>query len=118
MTAPHEPLPSTTTLEQHGLIDSGSSIATGIVPEATEPNKRLKLIFGIVAIALLMGSIDQNIVATALKPIGTSLHSSVNWTAWTITAYGFGVVFIVPIAGRIADQYGRKRIFLLSVIIF
>ncbi len=76
------------------------------------------LIFGIVALALFMGSIDLSIVSTALPAIHHSLGASINWVGWTITIYSLGSVISMPIAGRISDQLGRRRVFLVAVAIF
>jgi EmrB/QacA subfamily drug resistance transporter len=65
-----------------------------------------------------MGSIDSTIVATALHTIQTDLNASIVWAGWTITAYALGQVLMLPMAGRLSDQYGRRRVFLISVVIF
>ncbi|HUY07418.1 MAG TPA: MFS transporter [Acidimicrobiales bacterium] len=75
-------------------------------------------IFTIVGFALFMSSLDLTIVGTALPAIHRSLHSPINWTAWTITAATLGTVVIMPIAGGISDQYGRKRVFIASAALF
>jgi EmrB/QacA subfamily drug resistance transporter len=41
-----------------------------------------------------------------------------NWTGWTITAYGLGFVIALPIAGRLSDQFGRRRVLVCGVAIF
>jgi EmrB/QacA subfamily drug resistance transporter len=76
------------------------------------------LIFFICAIALFMGSIDATIVATALPRIGDALHSRLNWTGWTITIYALGEIIALPLAGKISDQFGRKKVFLLCIVLF
>jgi len=79
---------------------------------------RRALVFSIVSLALLMMSVDSTIVATALHALQQDLHTSVNWAGWTITAYAFGFVLMLPISGRLSDRYGRRRIFLCSVAVF
>ena len=75
-------------------------------------------IFSIVGFALFMSSLDLTIVSTALPAIHRSLHSPINWTAWTITAATLGTVVIMPIAGGVSDQFGRKRVFIISAVVF
>ena len=75
-------------------------------------------VFAIVSMALMMGSIDQTIVATALHKLHQELGAPISWTSWTITGYSLGVVVALPIMGRYADQFGRKRVFLLMVVVF
>ncbi|MGH3303475.1 MAG: MFS transporter [Streptosporangiaceae bacterium] len=76
------------------------------------------VLFATVSIALLMASVDQTIVATALPAIQHDLHAPVNWSAWTITVYALGQVLVMPLAGKFGDQYGRKKIFLGAVVLF
>ncbi len=83
----------------------------------TSPARR-RLIFAIVAVALFMSAMDQSIVATALGSIQTDLGAGINWTGWTVTAYALGQVFVMPLAGRMSDQFGRKRVFLASAALF
>jgi EmrB/QacA subfamily drug resistance transporter len=65
-----------------------------------------------------MAAVDSTIVATALHPIGQSLHSTINWTAWTVTIYQLGQIMAMPLAGKISDQFGRKKVYVLSAVIF
>jgi len=79
---------------------------------------RKYLIFFVASLALLMASIDSTIVATALTSIQNSLGAKLNWTGWVITVYQLTMMTMMPLMGRISDEWGRKRVFLASVIIF
>lgn len=83
----------------------------------TAPRSRY-VIFGACSIALLMASIDQTIVATALPTLTRELGSPISWTTWTITTYLLGQTVAMPIAGRLSDSWGRKRMFLVFVVTF
>lgn len=76
------------------------------------------LLFGIVCTAMMMSSIDLTIVSTALPTLRQSLGTSIGWSGWTITIYELGMVLAMPVAGRISDQFGRKRVLLYSLVIF
>ncbi len=75
-------------------------------------------VFAIVALALLMMSIDTTIVATALHSLRRELHTSIDWAGWTITAYSLGFVVILPVTGKLSERYGCRRVFLGSVAAF
>ncbi len=83
----------------------------------TQPVRRL-LVFAIIGLALMMMSIDSTIVATALHDLQQELNTSVNWAGWTITAYSFGFVLMLPASGKLSEQYGRRRVFIGSVFAF
>ena len=76
------------------------------------------LVFAIVSLALMMASIDQTIVATALPTLQRDLHTQVNWSTWTLTIYALGQILVMPLAGKVGERFGRKRIFLGAVILF
>ncbi|MBO0820831.1 MAG: MFS transporter [Nocardiopsaceae bacterium] len=80
--------------------------------------ERRWLVFAIVSIGLLMASIDQTIVATALPALEHDLHAGINWSGWTITIYALGQVIAMPMAGKISDMYGRKKVFGVSAAVF
>ncbi len=86
-------------------------------PGESRPVRRV-LVFTIVAVALLMMSVDSTIVATALHSLQHGLQTSIIWAGWTITAYSFGFVLMLPISGRLSERYGRRRVFLGSLIAF
>jgi multidrug resistance protein len=83
-----------------------------------EPLERRGLVFAIVSIGLFMASIDQTIVATALPNIEHELHAPINWSGWTITIYALGQVIAMPMAGKLSDMYGRKKVFLVAAVVF
>jgi EmrB/QacA subfamily drug resistance transporter len=86
--------------------------------DAGTPTARRNLIFAIVSIGLFMVSVDQTIVATALTAIQKELHTQINWSSWTITIYSLGQVVAMPMAGKLSDMFGRKRVFLIAVAVF
>lgn len=65
-----------------------------------------------------MAAIDFTIVAVALKAIQVELHTSILWAGWTVTAYTLGQLLVLPLAGAMSDEFGRKRVFLVAVAIF
>jgi len=91
------------------------------VPEAARaplaPARRA-LVFAVIACALMMMSIDATIVATALHALASDLDAPINWTGWTITAYWFGYVVMLPVSGRLAERFGNRRVFLCSTLAF
>ncbi|HWD63374.1 MAG TPA: MFS transporter, partial [Humibacter sp.] len=83
-----------------------------------EPVRNRGLVFAIVAMALFMAAVDGTIVATALSTIQHELGAGIEWSGWIITIYALGQILIMPLAGKLADMYGRKRVFLLAAVLF
>ncbi|MGD0701100.1 MAG: MFS transporter, partial [Trebonia sp.] len=53
-----------------------------------------------------------------LPAIEHDLHAGINWSGWTITIYALGQVIAMPMAGKISDMYGRKKVFCVSAAVF
>jgi EmrB/QacA subfamily drug resistance transporter len=99
-------------------VDRRTGERAGTRPGAGDPRPGRWTIFAIVSLGLLMASVDQTIVATALPTLQADLHAEVNWSSWTITIYALGQILVMPLAGRLGDQFGRKRIFLGAAVLF
>jgi EmrB/QacA subfamily drug resistance transporter len=98
---------------------AGSAQATTTQPATLgDPLPRRFVVLAVVSIALLMAAVDQTIVATALSSVQHDLNASINWSTWTITVYSLGQIVALPLAGRLSDQYGRKKLFLGAAAVF
>lgn len=84
----------------------------------TVPMPRRIAIFAVAAWALFMSALDGTIVATALHSMQVSLATSLPWVGWTITAYSLGLVAAVMLVGKVAERFGRRRVFLFSIALF
>lgn len=93
------------------------SCATDVPRVKSRPVHR-GLVFAIVALALLMMSIDSTIVATALHALRSGLQTSIGWAGWTITAYSLGFVVMLPVSGRLSELYGSRKVFIGSIVAF
>lgn len=74
--------------------------------------------FGLAALSILMSSIDGTIVAVALPSLIADLDASLTWAGWTLTAYALAQTVMLPMAGKLAEQFGPMRVFLASVVLF
>jgi EmrB/QacA subfamily drug resistance transporter len=79
---------------------------------------RRYLIFLSVSLSLLMYSIDGTAVAVAFPKFIKELDTNVLWAAWTMSIFYIGVVTAMPLAGKLSDSFGRKKIFLISLMLF
>lgn len=91
---------------------------TDAPPSPPEASPRRWLIFAVVSVALFMASVDHTVVAIALPSIQADLGTGIEWAGWTVTIYSLGQVLVMPLAGKLSDQYGRKKVFVVAVILF
>src|SRR6476659_6319057 len=86
------------------------------MPDAA-PQPRIRLIFVALMLVLLLASLDQTIVSTALPTIVGDL-GGLNHLSWVVTAYLLASTISTPIYGKLGDMYGRKPVFLAAIVIF
>src|SRR5215213_7154102 len=70
-----------------------------------------------VILAMLLSSLDQTIVSTAMPTIVQELHG-LEHISWVFTAYMLGSTITVPIYGKLSDLFGRRKLYLLGIVIF
>jgi EmrB/QacA subfamily drug resistance transporter len=87
-------------------------------PTDDEPDPRRWIVFAVVGVAFLMIALDQTSVATALSTLQEDLGADLAWTGWTITIYSVGQILALPLAGRLSDQFGARRLFLGAIGVF
>jgi EmrB/QacA subfamily drug resistance transporter len=80
-------------------------------------NQPVRLIFGALLLVLLLASLDQTIVSTALPTIVGDL-GGVSDLSWVVTAYLLASTVVGPIYGKLGDQYGRKMVLQAAIVIF
>ena len=98
--------------------NGGAASPFGDEDEFISLPRRQKLItMAGVMLALLLASLDQTIVSTALPSIVLDLGGFDRFT-WITSAYLVASTTTVPIAGRLSDIYGRKWFFVIGISIF
>ena len=83
----------------------------------TAPAQRVRLIFGALLLVLLLASLDQTIVSTALPTIVGEL-GGVEHLSWVVTAYLLASTVSGPLYGKLGDLYGRKLVLQSAIVIF
>lgn len=79
---------------------------------------RRYVVFITAGFSLLMYSIDSTAVAVALPNFLRDFGTNVLWAGWTISIYLIAVTTMMPLAGNLSDAFGRKKFFLISLIVF
>jgi EmrB/QacA subfamily drug resistance transporter len=76
----------------------------------------LTILSGLI-LGMFLAALDQTIVSTAIKTIGNDLDD-LSAQAWVTTAFLITSTIAAPLFGKMSDIYGRKRLFMIAIVIF
>jgi EmrB/QacA subfamily drug resistance transporter len=87
-------------------------------PPRYELYRRKWPIFAVTMVGLFMALIDVTIVNVSLPTLGRELHSGVSTVSWVLNAYNITFAVLLVSMGRLADQFGRRRFFIIGLSVF
>jgi EmrB/QacA subfamily drug resistance transporter len=73
---------------------------------------------GAMCFALFMIMLDNTVVNVALPSIQRDLGASISGLEWTINGYTLSFAVLLATGGRLGDIFGRRRMFLIGVVVF
>jgi EmrB/QacA subfamily drug resistance transporter len=85
-----------------------------------DPSSRRRphaLVVFALAVVLFMAALDQTVVGTALPRIAADI-GGLDWYTWVFTAYMLATTAAVPVAGKLGDLYGRRRLLVVGIVEF
>src|SRR3954463_9194598 len=84
---------------------------------AEPKTRRLGFVISALLLVMLLASLDQTIVSTALPTIVGEL-GGLEHISWVVTAYLLAVTVVTPLYGKLGDLYGRKLVLQAALVIF
>src|SRR5690625_7502004 len=81
------------------------------------PAPRMPLLFIGLMPAMLLASLNQSVLSTALPTIVGELDG-VDLMPWVITSYILTSTIVMPLYGRIGDQIGRRSLLVVAILVF
>ncbi len=88
---------------------------TSEMPQASPAE--IKTVLAGLMLALMLASLDQNIVGVALPRIVSDL-GGLSHLSWVITSFMLTSTTTTPLYGKLSDMYGRKPLFITAILIF
>lgn len=71
-----------------------------------------------VALGAVLAPLNSTMIAVAIPEIAGDFDASISSVGWLVTAYLIVIGAFQPVAGRLGDRYGRRRLFLLGLVGF
>lgn len=84
--------------------------------QAHDPS--LRPLLWLVAAALFIQTLDSTIVNTALPAMAAALHESALAVHGIVVSYTLTMALLIPASGWLADRFGTRRVFSLSLLLF
>ena len=81
---------------------------------STQP---IRVVFGALMLVMLLASLDQTIVSTALPTIVGEL-GGLEHLSWIVTAYMLATTIVTPLYGKLGDLFGRKTVLQCAILLF
>src|SRR5690625_7729130 len=78
---------------------------------------QITLLFVGLMLAMLLASLNQTVLSTALPTIVGELDG-VDLMPWVITSYILTSTIVMPLYGRIGDQIGRRSLLVVAILLF
>jgi EmrB/QacA subfamily drug resistance transporter len=83
----------------------------------TLSRRRIILVLVSIMLGMLLSALDQTVVGTAMPRVVADLNGLQHY-AWVATAYLLASAVSMPIWGKLSDAYGRKRFFMVGMVVF
>ncbi|MET9609177.1 MFS transporter [Streptomyces sp. NPDC006512] len=103
--------------EEEPMAQEVTTPAVDPGPGTERPSREVLVSIGALLLGLLISSLDQTIVSTALPTIVSEL-GGMDHLSWVVTAYMLASTAATPLWGKLGDQYGRKKLFQYAIVIF
>src|SRR4051794_41242950 len=87
------------------------------MPAATAQRPRVRLVMAGLMLVMLLASLDQTIVSTALPTIVRDLGGLAH-LSWVVTAYLLAVTVVTPLYGKLGDLFGSKVVLQGALVLF
>ncbi len=106
------------TASGHTDDESKRAVTGGGALDESPHGKQLVLIAIVYLLGLFIGALDTGIVTPARTVIQSQLGVPDAYGVWMITIYTLAYAVSIPIMGKLADKFGRKWVYLISVSLF
>jgi EmrB/QacA subfamily drug resistance transporter len=98
------------------MAETEAVAAAGARPSGG-PRREVLIVLPGLLLAIIIAMLDQLVVSTALPRIVGEL-GGLSKLSWVVTAYILTSTIATPLYGKLGDQYGRKRLLMIAIVIF
>ncbi len=86
---------------------------------AEEPiDRALLAVASVVVLGTIMSILDTTVVNVAINTLATEFHTTLTTIQWVATGYTLALATVIPLSGWMADRFGTKRLYMISIALF
>ena len=90
----------------------------GQAPEQEPIDRALLVVAGVVVLGAIMSILDTTVVNVAINTLAGKFHTTLPTIQWVATGYTLALATVIPLTGWIADRFGTKRLYMISIALF
>ena len=106
-----------TTLRRDQPQMTGSGDAAGPGGD-TQVDRELLLVAIVVVLGVIMTILDTTVVNVAIPTLAKTFDTTLPTIQWVATGYTLALATVIPLSGWIADRFGTKRLYTMSIVLF
>jgi predicted MFS family arabinose efflux permease len=88
------------------------------VPDENRIDRALLAVSSVVVLGTIMSILDVTVVNVAINTLAIEFHTSLTTIQWVATGYTLALATVIPLSGWIADRFGTKRLYMISIALF
>jgi EmrB/QacA subfamily drug resistance transporter len=81
-------------------------------------DRALLAVASVVVLGTIMSILDTTVVNVAINTLSLDFHTSLTTIQWVATGYTLALATVIPLSGWIADRFGTKRLYMISIALF
>jgi EmrB/QacA subfamily drug resistance transporter len=120
---------STRSLMGHGSLGSMTTSTAEQLPPGPEPadspgadetrvDRALLAVAAVVVLGTIMSILDTTVVNVAIRTLAVRFNTTLPTIQWVATGYTLALAAVIPLSGWIADRFGTKRLYMISIALF
>jgi MFS family permease len=71
-----------------------------------------------VALGTMLAPLNSTMITVTLPDVLADFDRSLAWGSWIVTSYLVAMAAVQPLGGSLGDRYGRRRLFLIGLMLF
>jgi EmrB/QacA subfamily drug resistance transporter len=81
-------------------------------------DRALLAVASVVVLGTIMSILDTTVVNVAIRTLAVRFNTTLPTIQWVATGYTLALAAVIPLSGWIADRFGTKRLYMISIALF